>query len=115
MLDASLKLFQGELTFNDLINMDIEDFKDMIDTRSEQRKKSIERYNKTGETDLYTNASDSQETLMQLMASMMGSMPGFNPNNLPIHIKRQIKQDNSPQKGQTQAEFLKNLRANHNK
>lgn len=83
MMDSATKLFGGDATLSDILNMDIEDFKEAVDIRSEQRKKSLDRYRQTGEKDLYISSDDTSETFMQLMASLLvgQSVKGNNPIN----------------------------------
>lgn len=86
MLDSATKLFGGDVTLSDMLNMDIEDFKYAVEIRSEQRKKSLERYQKTGEKDLYISNEDTSETMMQLMAAMMVNT-GATKGPIPIDPK----------------------------
>lgn len=109
MLDHSIKLFNGEMTYQDILNMDIEDFKDIIDIRAEQRRKSLERYNETGEKDLYVTTGDSQEAFMQVMLAMMG----HNPNAASLRNNNaELPPDQKVQKPTIgQRESWNNLRA----
>lgn len=115
MLDSATKLFGGDMTLRDILNMDIEDFKDAIEIRSEQRKKSLERYRKTGEKDLYISQEDTTETMMQLMAAMMVNS-GATKGPIPVD-PRFIKLPNQEKKKTVgQREFWRNQnRQNNNK
>lgn len=99
MIDTSVKLFNGEMTYEDLINMDIEDYKDIVEIRAQQRKESIERYTKTGERDIYVDQSDSNELFMQMMFSMMGG-GGFDERDMrPLSLRRQSNKYKSAHNG----------------
>ena len=103
MIDSAVKLFGGDMTFSDILNMPIEEFKDFFDIRSEQRKKSLERYRKTGEKDLYIGAQDSNEQMMELLASLLVSNAEIS-GRMPVDPRR-IKFQDKNRKTMGQKEF----------
>ena len=92
-MDQSVKLFNGDMTLHDLMNMPIEEFNDLISTRSEQRKKSLEKYRKTGEKDLYVENSDSMEQFMEILAPLLIQNSEFR-NSDPRKIKQRRPRPN---------------------
>ena len=87
--------------------MEIEEFREAVEVRSEQRRKSLERYNKTGEKDMYVDNNDSNEILMQMMGVMFG-MNGIEwKGNKPVLMKEKSKNPNDYLR---QREFLQSLR-----
>ena len=105
MLDSAVKLFGGDVSLNDILDMEIEDFRDAVEMRAEQRRKSLERYNKTGEKDLYIETGDSNEVLMQMMAAMMGSQTDFRGHH---PVKPNIQERKEPRDYLRQKEYLQN-------
>lgn len=111
MMDSASKLFGNDMTLRDILMMDIEDFKDAVEIRSEQRRKSLERYRQTGEKDLYISQEDTSETLMQLMAALMVN-GGATKGPIPVD-PRFIKLPNQKKKESVgQREFWKRQRNN---
>lgn len=107
MIDSSVKLFGGDTSLKDIMDMEIEEFREAVEIRAEQRRKSIERYNQTGEKDMYVDSNDSNEILMQMMGAMFG-MNGIEwKGNKPVKIKEKEKDPNSYLR---QREFLQSLR-----
>ena len=112
MLDSAVKLLGGDASINDVMDMEIEEFRDLVEIRAEQRKKSLERFNKTGEKDLYIDQGDSNEMMMQLMLSMMGHSVDIKGNKA---VKPGIEPNKDPREYMRQKEFLQDFKKNFNK
>lgn len=112
MIDSSVKLFGGDTSLKDIMDMEIEEFREAVEVRAEQRRKSLERFNETGEKDMYVDSNDSNEILLHMMSAMFG-MNGIEwKGNKPVKMKEKSKNPNDYLR---QREFLQSLRQQNKK